>query len=1191
MFTTTLSSTSAQASDTITATEGGAQETTTVAFTAGTAASAAKSTVAASPTTVTADGVATTTVTVTVEDANGNLIPNAAVTLSSTGTGDHFAATTGTTNAQGVFTTTLSSTSAQASDTITATEGGAQETTTVAFTAGQPPTGGTPVLTAASDSGTSQSDDITDVTAPTFTVALGSTVVAGDTVQLLLGGSALAHPVTHTVTAADITAGSVSLTVTAGDLGADGTKQISAQLGDAFGNSSTTAALTITLDTTAPTGGTPVLTAASDSGTSHTDGITDVTAPTFTVALGPTVAAGDTVQLLLGGSALAHPVTHTITAADITAGSVSLTVTAGDLGADGTKSITAQFSDVAGNTSTTAADVITLDTTAPVVAIGNPGGATNQPSLSVTGTITGADAGTTIAVFDGTTQVGVGTISGGTWSANVTLSNGSNVLTAEVTDAAGNTATSGPVTYTLNTTAPTGGTPVLTAASDSGTSQSDDITDVTAPTFTVALGSTVVAGDTVQLLLGGSALAHPVTHTVTAADITAGSVSLTVTAGDLGADGTKQISAQLGDAFGNSSTTAALTITLDTTAPTGGTPVLTTASDSGTSHTDGITDVTAPTFTVALGPTVAAGDTVQLLLGGSALAHPVTHTITAADITAGSVSLTVTAGDLGADGIKSITAQFSDVAGNTSTTAADVITLDTTAPAVAIGNPGGATNQPSLSVTGTITGADAGTTIAVFDGATQVGVGTISGGTWSANVTLSNGSNVLTAEVTDAAGNTATSGSVTYTLNTTAPTGGTPVLTAASDSGTSQSDDITDVTAPTFTVALGSTVVAGDTVQLLLGGSALAHPVTHTITAADITAGSVSLTVTAGDLGADGIKQISAQLGDAFGNSSTTAALTITLDTTAPTGGTPALTTASDSGTSHTDGITDVTAPTFTVALGSTVAAGDTVQLLLGGSALAHPVTHTITAADITAGSVSLTVTAGDLGADGAKSITAQFSDVAGNTSTTAADVITLDTTAPAVAIGNPGGSTNQPSLSVTGTITGADAGTTIAVFDGATQVGVGTISGGTWSANVTLSNGSNVLTAEVTDAAGNTATSGSVTYTLESAPPTIAMGVVGQNDVVNVTQTTTGVVISGTETNADGQTVTIAILSSSNQVVDTLTAVASAGTWSTTLSEFSALGVAEWRLYFPSQRVDRDAGEPNRYYRPLFGVGCNFWG
>ena len=64
--------------------------------------------------------------------------------------------------------------------------------------------------------------------------------------------------------------------------------------------------------------------------------------------------------------------------------------------------------------------------------------------------------------------------------------------------------TSSPVVFTLDTATPTGGTPVLAAAWDSGTSHTDGITGVTAPTFTVALGSTVVAGDRVQLLLGGS---------------------------------------------------------------------------------------------------------------------------------------------------------------------------------------------------------------------------------------------------------------------------------------------------------------------------------------------------------------------------------------------------------------------------------------------------------------------------------------------------------------------------------------------------------------------------------------------------------------------------------------------------------------------------------------------------------------
>ncbi len=53
-------------------------------FTAG-AASAAKSSVVAEPATVAADGVSTTTLTVTVEDAHGNLVSAIAVTLASSG--------------------------------------------------------------------------------------------------------------------------------------------------------------------------------------------------------------------------------------------------------------------------------------------------------------------------------------------------------------------------------------------------------------------------------------------------------------------------------------------------------------------------------------------------------------------------------------------------------------------------------------------------------------------------------------------------------------------------------------------------------------------------------------------------------------------------------------------------------------------------------------------------------------------------------------------------------------------------------------------------------------------------------------------------------------------------------------------------------------------------------------------------
>ena len=180
------------------------------------------------------------------------------------------------------------------------------------------------------------------------------------------GRVALAHPVTHTITSTDISNRQRELAVTAGDLGADGAKSISAQFTDAAGNTSTTGALSITLDTTAPTGGTPDLLAASDSGASNTDNITNVTTPTFQVSLDATVAAGDTVQLMLGGSRAgapgdAHDHVDRHHQPVCSAGGDE----AGDLGADGAKSITAQFTDAAGNTSTTGALAITLDTTAP----------------------------------------------------------------------------------------------------------------------------------------------------------------------------------------------------------------------------------------------------------------------------------------------------------------------------------------------------------------------------------------------------------------------------------------------------------------------------------------------------------------------------------------------------------------------------------------------------------------------------------------------------------------------------------------------------------------------------------------------------------------------------------------------------------------------------------------------------------
>ena len=283
---------------------------------------------------------------------------------------------------------------------------------------------------------------------------------------------------------------------------ADGAHTIVASQTDAFGNTGT-ALLSFTLDTVAPSGGTPSLVAGSDTGSFNTDNITAATAPTLTVVLNPSVVAGDTVQLLLGGSPLAHPVTHVITASDVMAGSVSLTVISGDLGADGTKQVTAQFSDAAGNSSMGSAQNFTLDTTAPVVAITSPGGLTNQAAQTITGTVDVADAGATVTIFNGAIPIGSAIVqSDGTWSSSVTLNNGSNALTALVADAAGNLGASNGVIYTIDE-APVA-TPVTLAAGTEDTAYTitaatllAGVTDVDGPSLSITSVSVASGGGSI----------------------------------------------------------------------------------------------------------------------------------------------------------------------------------------------------------------------------------------------------------------------------------------------------------------------------------------------------------------------------------------------------------------------------------------------------------------------------------------------------------------------------------------------------------------------------------------------------------------------------------------------------------------------------------------------------------------------
>ena len=209
---------------------------------------------------------------------------------------------------------------------------------------------------------------------------------------------------------------------------------------------------------------------------------------------------------------------------------------------------------------------------------------------------------------------------------------------------------------TIDNTAPDApSTPDLAAASDSGSSNTDNLTSVTTPTFT----GTAEAGSTVRIFAGGVQ--------VGSGTATGGNYSIQVSAL---AEGTHTITATATDPAGNASApSGGLSITIDTTAPAApSTPDLAAASDTGSSNTDNLTSVTTPTFT----GTAEAGSTVRIFAGGVQVGS--------GTATGGNYSIQVSAL---AEGVHSITARASDGAGNSSASSGSLqITVDVTAPLV-----------------------------------------------------------------------------------------------------------------------------------------------------------------------------------------------------------------------------------------------------------------------------------------------------------------------------------------------------------------------------------------------------------------------------------------------------------------------------------------------------------------------------
>lgn len=124
------------------------------------------------------------------------------------------------------------------------------------------------------------------------------------------------------------------------------------------------------------------------------------------------------------------------------------------------------------------------------------------------------------------------------------------------------------------------------------------------------------------------------------------------------------------------------------------------------------------------------------------------------------------------------------------------------------------------------------------------------------------------------------SSSANYTVDTQALVAPTVDLNSSSDSGSSDSDEITNDDTPSVTVFLGDGSKAGDRVELLQEGQSFSTAILYTLTDVDVVAGKIELT--ADMLGSDGEKRLNARITGSAGDSATGSDLILVLDKTAP---------------------------------------------------------------------------------------------------------------------------------------------------------------------------------------------------------------------------------------------------------------------------------------------------------------------
>ncbi|MDC0395110.1 Ig-like domain-containing protein, partial [Alphaproteobacteria bacterium] len=256
------------------------------------------------------------------------------------------------------------------------------------------------------------------------------------------------------------------VTDNAGNRGLDATGQ----------NGDVTSEVLFTVDTIRPSISIDVPVEGDDRLNAEEDGTVEISGSTNNVEDGQTVSVTffDGTNSINGAATVASD-TFTMAPVDVT----SLT--------EGSITVTVDVSDTAGNQAVSNSVQVILDQTFPTIVVSTPLSTDNlvnaveDDGISVSGVTTGVEDGQTVTVTfsDAVSSVsGTGVVSGDTYSVTGVdvsgLSEGAISVVAAVSDLAGNPASSAPVSFTLDQTAPTA-TPVPSSASDDGAFDDTDL--------------------------------------------------------------------------------------------------------------------------------------------------------------------------------------------------------------------------------------------------------------------------------------------------------------------------------------------------------------------------------------------------------------------------------------------------------------------------------------------------------------------------------------------------------------------------------------------------------------------------------------------------------------------------------------------------------------------------------------------